>query len=330
MTTGRLHDNQSNPQNLSQLEFFDLQNTEWKKLPNAATLPHQALLVVAERSLYAVVGSDRDHPNQKGFFQYDAKQNRWNQLPSMTGSYHRSTIQVVYLDGFIYLFGAQIRDFVMSNQPRNVERYDLTEQCWEGVPSLPSRYRWTSVITYEGSILVYDMSTDNSSSHVIHKYDPRANTWEIVLLHHVPARQGLRFPAIMSPVLFEYQDQVYRLFVYKKQSPVVNKINTQPSQNDGRWSIGEEVNQDLVAGNEIGAFSIQDQIFVVNRHGVKQYVQLTDLKMTHGKAHDAALAKRWHDFVTHISNPSCNSNVTKFTFDKKKFGWIPSCHEESR
>ena len=324
MTKGRLEDNQSNPQKLSQFEYFDLQNKEWMKLRNAATLPHLAFLVVAERSLYAIVGSDSDHPNEKGFFQYDAKQNRWKQLPSMTGSYRRTTFQVVYLDGFLYLFGDQIRNFVISNQPRNVERYNLTEQRWEGVPPLPSRYRWTSAIAYERSILVYDINVDQLS-HVIHKYDPRANTWEIVLLQHIqvpPLRRRLHFPP-PTPVLFEYQDQVYRLYLHNTQSPVVNKINTQPSQNDGRWSVGEEINQDLVTGNEIGAFCIQDQIFVVNTKGFI-HVQLTDLKMTHGKARDPVLEKRWHGFV--LSNASYNFNVTNFTFDKKKLGWIPLRH----
>ena len=318
---GRFDDNHSNPQYRSQFEYFDLQSKEWMTLPNAATLPHLAFLVVAGRSLYAVVGSDSDHPNEKGFFQYDAKQNRWKQLPSMIGSYRREAFHAVYLNGFIYVIGDQLGEIMIGDQPRNVERYSLTEQRWERLASLPSQFRWTSVIAYEGSILVYDISANlygDYLSHVIQKYDPRAHAWEVVLLQHVP--NDVRY--YLRPVLFEYQDQVYRLYKDNEQRPVVNKINTQPSQNGGRWSVGEEINQDLVTGNEIGAFCIQDQIFV-NTRG---FIQLTDLKMNHGKADNHVLERKWHHFLL----SAYSFNVNNFTFDKKKLGWVPLRKTEVR
>ena len=298
-------------QRRGQFKCFDLGKKMWMKLSNAAILPHNALLVVAGRSLYAVVGSDSDHPNEKGFFQYDAKQNRWKQLQSTIGIHEIKETQIVYLDGYIY---------VISNQ--YVERYNLAEQQWEALPSLlSSGYGWTSAVAYEGNVLVYGIGNARRVTHEIHQYNLSTNSWQIVLSQLVSSNV-LTHP---RPVLFEYQDQVYRIMYMKNESnflfdndiPVVDKLSIQSFHIDGEiFAELESVNQDLVAGSKIDrAFCIQDQVFVES----KGFVLLTGLKMNHGVVDNPALERIWDAFGGHVFFDDTN-NIVCFTLDKKKLG----------
>ena len=301
-----------------QFEYFDLGKKKWMNLSNAAILPflpHNALLVVAERSLFTVVASDIFHPNdEKGFFQYDAKLNRWKQLQTMIGFHKIRSTQIVYLDDFMYLISDQ-----------HVERYNLAEQQWEVLPSFSiSFYKCTSAVAYEGNVLVCGIGDTGTVTHFIHQYNPSTNTWQILLSQREPPHVN-QYP---RPVLFEYQGQVYRV-TFKKNGqfgdslfnndiPVVDKLNIQSRHIDGNVLV-ETVNQDLVAGSKIEhAFCIQDQVFVES----KGFVLLTGLKMNHGVADDPALERIWVDFIGHMYARDA-INIVSFTFDKKKLGWAP-------
>ena len=278
-------------------------------------LPERASLVVAERNLYAVQCHLKDE-SPRYIFQYNAKQNMWKQLPSMNES-HGLSFNVVYLCGYIYI----IWDSTFSGL---AERYNMAEQVWEMLPNLPSLYEWTSAVAYEGNILVYGT---NSSTHEIHQYNPSTNTWQIVFSHQVSPDVISHHP---SPVLFEYQDKVYRV-MYKSSDefphrniPVVNKLQMHHSR--GRISVGEEVNQDLVAGNKLHSlFCIQDQIFI----NIKGFIQPTDMKMNHGEADDPVSERIWTEFrlCLHMNDAG---NIACVTFDKKKLGWAPGLMGVSR
>ena len=291
-----------------QFEYYDEEKRVFKKLPEAATLPERASLVVAERKLYAVQAHSKDE-SQQYIFQYNAKQNTWKQLPPMNES-HGSDFNVVHLDGYIYIIG----DSMYSGL---AERFNIAEREWEMLSNLPYLYEWTSAMAYKGKILVY--GTRSSSHHEIHQYDPSTDTWQIVLSHSIPRNVIQHYP---SPVLFEYQDKVYRvLFQGIEQcpnyhTPIVNELNIHSSS--GRISVGEEVNQDVVAGNNLHAFCIQDEIFI-NARG---FIQRTDLIMSDGEVDDPIAERIWTEFRLHLSIiDACNAVC--FTFDKKKLGWIP-------
>ena len=302
-----------------QLEYFDVEKKSWKKPPKASTLPLIASLVVAEKKLYAVIGSSHytrylrgrganfDPASLKEFYEYDTKQNRWIKLPSMLNSHEISDTQVLYMDGFIYIIDSA-----------TAERFNAAEQRWEELPSLPMTCRCTSVISHEGKILVYGIDTDHSL-HAILEYNLGTNMWQIVLSEQVPRDMAI----IIEPVLFVYGDQLYRVMFRKALPaelivayPIINKLHRHI---DGRMVIGEEVTQDRRIAKTQGAFCLQDQVFICTRGFVLQ----TDVKMNHG-ADDAGLTfpslkKKWQPFFVH-SSPCDSSNIVNFTFDKKKLG----------
>lgn len=301
-----------NPQ--YQFHYFDLKEKMWKKLLKAATLPHRTSLLAAGRHLYAVRGSDFNHATAKDLFEYDTKQNRWLKLPSMIQTHELGTLQVVYLDGFIY---------AMGDQPfrGNVERYNVVERKWEVAPSLPELYKWTSLLAYEGNILAYGVSRDGLD-HRIQKYDPSSNVWQLVLSGNIPDDVS-QYP---EPTLFVYQDRIFRVlyrvspgirhYEPSAYTPIVHELHMKSRHTDGRISVGAKINQDLVGGNKLHAFCIQDQVFVNNRG----FIQLTDLKMNQGVADDPVSERKWSEFL--LRSKMDNSIVTSFTFDKKKLGSI--------
>ena len=302
MLSCNFHIKTDNPQ--YQLEYFDLEEKLWKKLSNASTLPHIASLVVAEKKLYAVVGrslyargsqgADFNPASVKEFYEYDTKQNKWIKLPSMLKSHEIKAFQVLYMDGFIYVIGGQLYSGA-------VERFNIADQCWEELPSLPSYYSWTSAIAYDGNILVYGVKNIDESPHEILEYNPSTNMWQVVLSEQVPA--DMIMILMVKPVLFVYGDQAYRV-MYKRawpadaydptgsiDIPVVNKLDRHI---DGRIAIGEEVTQNVRIANIKGAFLLQDQVFI----STKGFILLTDVKMNHD-ADDTGLtvAQKWRRFL---------------------------------
>ena len=314
IVTENLIDNNNDTQ--YQLKYFDEEERIWQKLSKTAICTERASLVVAGKDLYAIgsahngdmVDSSYNEDMYQGdSFQYDANQNIWKGLSSML-EIHGPTPQVVYLDGYIYVFG---NPFYYGL----AERYSVTEQVWEMLPDLPNPYyNCSSAIVYDGNILVCDNSFEDTT-HAIYGYNPNTNTWQVVL----PQSNMSKY--MLEPVLFEYQDQVYRV-MYKMNEfpdrviPVVNKLNMRSYHDDGRISVGEEINQDLVAGNKLHpfcrVFCIRDQIFV----NIKGFIQPTDLKMNHGVADDPVSERIWTEFGRHVSASNAN-NIALFTFEKK-------------
>ena len=298
-----------------QLEYFDEKERIWLKLSKTAVCAGRVSLVVAGENLYAIGSSYNGDMLDSSYnediipgdgFKYDTKQNIWEQLPPMMEP-HGSNPQVVYSDGYIYVFGNPVYS-------GSAECYSVAEQNWELLPNLPNPYyNCSSAIVYDGNILVCDYNVFEDKTHSIYGYNPNINSWQIVLPQSNTS-------SIVGPVLFQYQDQVYRVMYRERENeqspnhmiPVVNKLNMQSYHDDGRISVGEEVNQETVTGNEIGAFYIQDQVFV----NTKGFIQATDLKMNHGKADDPVSERMWAEFCRHVFDSDAG-NIACFTFDKK-------------
>ena len=158
----------------------------------------------------------------------------------------------------------------------------------------------------------------------------------------------------MSPALFEVQGNIYRV-MYRRpdkedavstsnyynmprqwsrrpdkedavstsnyyNTPVVHVLELQSLRNGITVSVGEEINQDWIPTNRIGAFRIQDDVFV-NATG---FVKMTDIKIEADRNSDVDLrawesfALKWNEYIS--ADLLENSNIIYFTFDKNKFG----------
>ena len=138
-------------------------------LPKAAPCAGSSFLVVAGRTLYAVKSSRNEVMLPGDSFQYDAEQNMRKELSPMMEP-HGTAPLVLYLDGYIYVFG-------YSTHIGLPERCNVAEQKWEILPDFhQSLHFCCSAITYEGSILVYDGGKRfGNQTHNIHQYNPSTN-----------------------------------------------------------------------------------------------------------------------------------------------------------
>ncbi|XP_072013100.1 kelch-like protein 38 [Amphiura filiformis] len=324
-------------------------NKSWKRLYNFKTLPYIPSLIVVDEQLYAVggfkvKGNDWDHWASRTaklclnkFVRYDAEPNQWDVLHPMKNK--RYNILLVYLDGFLYAIGGSGRDNVYLNC---VERYDMKEMYWQRRAPLPEGYRWVSAVPYQGMILAYGVK---GSSHVITMYNPDINVWLTKLEEVITHGDYGYIDYSKDPVLFLHNGVCYRV-LYRfltcdsaknihfwwplpiARQAFVNKLEVQtlaavckncpnhPKKTAIIVSIGEEIKQDRIPPSNMskaGAFHIEDKVFV----SFQGYVHQTDVTIQKGYSGYVKLGK-WEEF--HFGSIGMHSNVTYFTFDKKKVG----------
>ena len=306
-------------------QYFNFDDMEWKQIQKLATPPHLASLVVVGRSLYAVCGDcyddgDMQSSHAKDFFVFDVENNRWKKLPSMIYTHDMEYLKLIHLDGYIYVTGGYSRGNFHGNDI--VERFDLAEKRWEMLSALPGMdVCWSDPCIYQGRILISGVGVSGFQGHQIFEYKNSTNAWQIILAEHF---DDLAVES-SGPVLFEHRGNIYRI-VYKMSDtyllykPVVHVLELRSLRNGIGVSVGEEVNQDWIPANRLGAFCIQEDVFV-NARG---FVQMTDLKIKSDQTSDVDLqswerfALKWEEYFSYALLE--NSNVTCFTFDKKKFG----------
>ena len=114
-------------------QYFDLDERQWKEIPQFNTPPYQTSLVTTDDSLYALgaYGTRMNELEEAQCWEYDVDQNTWKYMPPMTVSCADSLS--VYHDGFIY----QVGD---GHGGRDVERFNTLLNRWEILPSIPERF----------------------------------------------------------------------------------------------------------------------------------------------------------------------------------------------
>ena len=290
---------------------------EWKQIRKLAKPPHLASLIVVGRSLYAVGGYyDVGHIRHgRDFYVFDSEKNSWKELPSMIHPHDVDYLKLVHLDGFIYVAGGYAVTF--RGNVNTVERFDLVEEKWEVLSALPDirHVLWSDPFIYQGRILISGVGARSLLGHEILQYNNSTNAWQTVLTEYSNNLERV------EPALFVHQGNLYRVVYkssgnYRLHKPVVHVLEL--NRNGIGLSVGEEVKQDWIPANRVGAFRIQEDVFV----NAKGYVQMSDLKIESDQTSDVDL-QIWEGFALKWEECSPtgllqSSNVTCFTFDKKK------------
>ncbi|XP_072027785.1 kelch-like protein 28 [Amphiura filiformis] len=307
--------------NEGRFKYYCDNDKQWHMLRIAClpyTLCYHAIVVV-DGTLYVAGGEKEEECNlddegdivYKHLFSYDPAKNKWNQLKPMNTP--RRGFSIVHLDGFLYVIGGGNNE--CYNGLRDVERYDIGKKQWQPVASIPVSVRYvSSVLAYKGKLLAC-CEGDGSS---ILMYNPATNAWQVALEEPKADRSFAR-----PPSLFIHKDLCYRV-TYKLSGvsvvdfllsdvfpsvPVVNKLEVNIQNDKANIVVGEEVKQDHIPPTRVGAFRMEDQVFI-NLYG---FVRDTGVRISPDQSSDVNLS-RFASFVTEEED----SNMVYFTFNPKK------------
>ncbi len=267
------------------------------------------------------------------FNQYDAEKKDWyvHKLPLLMNA--RGRPRLVYLNHCIYAIGGNDDTWDWTNDTwvtdtwdvaETVEYYEIGTEQWKSISPLPPGIKCCSAIACQGSILIYGRY--NSGRGEILVYDPSRNEWQ----------EKFNEPNELTcqksqPILFVHKDQCYRVAFQiipkdddksssssKKRSktklkPVVNilELKTSESNTVSAVSLGEEIGQDLIPPNKLGAFRIEQDVFVtMNGIGYQ-----TDIQIQEDQDTDVNIS-RWNKFPLDFEQ---SSNVVTYTWDLKNY-----------
>ncbi|XP_072013826.1 uncharacterized protein [Amphiura filiformis] len=253
---------------------------------------------------------------------------------------------LVHLNGYIYAIGG-IRDSYGGDSDSNFplefgvgsilssdcERFDIARNKWKKIAPLPPHFAATSAIAYQGRILVYSTIYDQhdyyeyaleTKRYEIWVYNPNKNEWQSKF-----SESDNTTDKLTQPVLVVHKDQCYRVVfriiprgdetdylrayrgLPKEEQAVVNLLKLHSSRSDvmSGVSLGEEIKQDFIEPNTLGAFRIGEDVFVTTCGDVQQ----TDLKIHKDEDEDIDLGK-WKRFAKPYKR---GSNIVNFTCDWK-------------
>ena len=327
----------------SKFEYFDLKEKQWTKVRSMPTLDWVPSLIAVDDELFAVGGvekvyeeeydSDSDYSEvarseyRRECRLYNAEQDEWSHLPPMRIA---CKPLLVYLNKCIYAICAETD----SGLTRDVECFEIAASKWKNVDSLPYlTFTCTSAVVCQGSILVYGQhlpdhsgpSTKQSRGEIL-VYNPSSDKWvsrftevdEIV-------------PGKPKPVLVVHKDQCYRVAfhvtppnltdknacrkLYRDFIPVVNLLELQSERNNEVTSVnlGEALKQDFIPPNRLGAFRIEEDVYVTTSNGAVCQIDIKILQDQDGDIDLSGYQKICFDCL-----PSECSNFVTFTCDLKR------------
>ncbi|XP_072028181.1 kelch-like protein 15 [Amphiura filiformis] len=303
-------------------KYYSDQDKQWHMLwiPRLPYALCYHVIIVVDGKLYVAGGekdeeSDLDEEDDQGdivykhLFSFDPTKNKWNRLKPMNTP--RRGFSIVHLDGFLYVIGGGNNE--CYNGLRDVERYDISKNEWQPVASIPVSVEYvSSVLAYEGRLLACCEGEVLSS---ILMYNPVTNTWQVALEEPMAQRNAARPPALII-----HKDLCYRVtyrlagmlatelfFIGLKTVPFVNELSIQ--SDTASIVVGEEVKQDHIPPNLVGAFRMEDQV-LINHYG---FVYDTGVRISPDQSSDVNL-NRFTSFMTEEEY----SNMVYFTFDPKQ------------
>ncbi|XP_072035237.1 kelch-like protein 25 [Amphiura filiformis] len=301
-------------------QFYAVNNENWFALDKLTPLPGKKAkysMVVVDGILYAVGGESR-----KEFYSYQAGDNKWLQLPSMSKRLNKTTL--VSLEGYIYAIGT-ISGSLFTGEPQiMMERYDINEVKWEDMKSPDSFENEPSIssVVFEGKIFVSsvmrmedrDEDVDDDDEDMfddsyylvedLMMYDPETDTWQV---NHIGRRDELAESG--ESFLFVYNDQLYRIldendisdhFLYV--SLVILKSNI-----DGTMQMT------LRKQDEGREFSLGETIFGIQQGAIVCISQGEELEPG-----TSCYFPEYYGYDSWFPNRELTSNPVWFTFDRKK------------
>ncbi|XP_072013032.1 kelch-like protein 28 [Amphiura filiformis] len=305
----------------STFHYFNKKNKRWDdSFEPFMNINHLPSLIVVDGNLYAVGGKEQIEDKSDEYCvdtvcQYIRENNQWEDLPSMKNA--RCSVELVHLDGFIYALGGfDIDGHTLSH----VERFDLAKQTWQELASLPCDFCCLSAIAYHGNIITYceervGCPLSRIPDGFLSVYSPAHNTWRTDKAKDKLTKGSRRD----GPLLFQREDQLYRVkYVdvepWPKSRPVVNKLRFDRCEADDMTvSMGEEVSQDLIPANNVGAFRIEEEVFV----SCNRLVINTDIKISKDQSVSVDL-QEWRRQSVQL-DARC-SNMVNFSFDP--YPWV--------
>ena len=183
----------------------------------------------------------------KSFFKYNAPRNEWIVLPSMLKAHYFPAL--VQSDGFIYAVGGNELD---EMQNTDVERYDIVNERWEEVASMPWGFRRISAVSCHDSVIVLGeyQHSDLDDGLVLAMYD-QSETWRLlaetdtdfvcegddddVVSRMVIMHESFGFYAKSMLVYYESSESEYK-FVLQ-----LNKLNCDMEGDKPSITVGERV-----------------------------------------------------------------------------------------
>ena len=106
-----------------------------------------------------------------------ARSDRWTPLASAT--LERTEVAAARIGRYVYVIGGFERRTGVTT--RAVERYDLRNDSWKRVRSMPIGLNHTTAVAYRGRIYVHGgyraRRSLSSASNRFYRYDPRRNRW---------------------------------------------------------------------------------------------------------------------------------------------------------
>ncbi|XP_072035238.1 kelch-like protein 38 [Amphiura filiformis] len=302
--------------NRGDFHFYAVNNEDWIALDKLTPLPCKSAkysMVVVDGILYAMGGESK-----KEFYSYQAGDNKWLQLPSMSKCLNKTTL--VSLEGYIYAIGT-IRRGMFTNRPKlMMERYDINGVKWEDMKSPGSFVNVLSIssVVFEGKIFVSSVmrmedrdedEEDEDSYYLLEDlmmYDPETDTWQV---NDIGRRDELGDSG--DPFLFVYNDQLYQILKenamsdhYLYVSLVILKSNIDGTM---QMTLGKQ--------DEGSNFHLGDKIFGIQRGvGIVFYPAYSQEEDIEPGSYFPELC----GFSSEFLDEYVTSNPVWFTFDKKK------------
>lgn len=146
--------------------------------PTTNTWTSKAALPAAKQYSAAVEASGRiyiSQGNNTNNLTYDFGANAWTQLTKCTSTSAGNYVSAAHYDGKIYVAGG-------ASYPTYHYVYDITKNSWSTAASIPSGFYRAGQqgMVYKDKIYYIAGTYNGSTSNRILRYDPKANSWELL------------------------------------------------------------------------------------------------------------------------------------------------------
>ncbi|XP_072051899.1 kelch-like protein 12 [Amphiura filiformis] len=286
--------------------YFNIKTKQWKSIRSIPPLKLLPSLIVVDDTLYAAGGYEVGIPERSNIsdrYEYN--------LADSDSDYSESEDSVGY-------------DY--SAYKDVFQRYDPEQNSWCSLPPLRAA-RAAMLVHLNGTIYdqhdYYEYALE-TKRYEIWVYNPNKNEWQSKF-----SEPDNTTDTLTQPVLVVHKDQCYRVVfriiprgdetdylrayrgLPKEEQAVVNLLKLRSSRSDvmSGVSLGEEIKQDFIEPNTLGAFRIGEDVFVTTCGDVQQ----TDLKIHKDEDEDIDLGK-WKRFAKPYKR---GSNIVNFTCDWK-------------
>ena len=260
---------------------------------------------------------------ERSFHSFDIRDNTWRALPPMSAHRSGKTFHLIHLDEFIYAIGGETDR--IEYPVEEVERYDINQNKWETLSSLPEGIHIISAVVFKGRILVYGEKSkanfDRESLQMM-VYRPERNEWQVTLRPTDMADET-------DLVLFCYNNRCYQIHYVRKQpagTPIdcslcycpeilsVKALDVEITGDEVAVRVGEEISQNAIPG-DCGAFCINADVFVVAVSA--QAVCKTDIKIKSSRNCKEDLSRgKWSNINV---RKLYRGSTTYLTFDKNLY-----------